>query len=476
MVRNRILAEPMFDGVFYDCWHPDDWLVPRTAALCGDKRVVMINPWNLPDKGFEYLNGCLAEDEINRVVEGSVDFEDFLARYLRWCRESRKPPTTTNVCHPRMIREDPWTNHKRSRAEREALKKKAQFADLQMMRFGLTTTLMGDGYFAFDGGNGLSRGNWWWYPEYDAPLGYPRGPARRRPDGLWERRYDGGIVMVNGSGYDAVVDLPTKCRDVSTGRVGTRFTIPFFDGRIFIPTDAPASAGEDVPPRLTRRLPAKPEVVRLDDNLIVARVPGGLELRFRPTGEVTRILLAGRTLMTGGWPVVVRPGWHRFLPSAPEPPRITTDTEQVRLTFRGQLRQGGKRIDYVETAELARGNRLSLRYDFTVRDALDIRMWRHYFAFPTNLYAGRRAEVAGTSATLPRKLGKPSLLPAGRRIVIDGLRGRIVVVSSVPMSLVDHRKWGRSEFLLAGYPVHGRVSAGTKLTVEVRVHVLPPRG
>ena len=32
----------------------------------------------------------------------------------------------------------------------------------------------------YDGGNGLSRGNWWWYPEYDAPLGYPKGPAQRR--------------------------------------------------------------------------------------------------------------------------------------------------------------------------------------------------------------------------------------------------------------------------------------------------------
>lgn len=107
-VRQEVFGRDWFDGVFYDCWYPDPWLVPRTAALRDGRAIVMVNAWNLPSKGIETLNGALAEDEINRVIEGKVEFEDFLGRYLRWCRDSRKPAVTTIVCHPRGIDDDPW--------------------------------------------------------------------------------------------------------------------------------------------------------------------------------------------------------------------------------------------------------------------------------------------------------------------------------------------------------------------------------
>ncbi len=475
MVRSRILSQPLFDGVFYDCWGPDDWLVPRTARLRGGKAIVMINNWNLPAKGFASLNGCLAEDELNRVVDGRVDFEDYLARYLRWCRESRRPVTTMLVCHPRLIREDPWANRKRTRAERDALKKKARTADPQMMRFGLTTTLLGDGYFGYDAGNGLSRGNWWWYPEYDAPLGYPKGPARRGPDELWRRGFDGGLVVVNGSEYDASVELPGKFRDASTGRVGTRFTIPMFDGRIFLPTDAPATPGEDVPPRITRTPPKANEIVRLGPDSFIARNPGGLELRFRRTGELERILLHGRSVMTGGWPAIANRPWRVYHPHDVAEPQARASADRSVLVFRGVLKEGGKRIAYAETATLLSGNTFTLRFDFVVRDDLDIRLWRHYFAFPTAQYAGGRAEAAGKRIVLPKTLGKASLLPAAKEASVENARVKVTVTSTVALSLVDHRKWGRAEYLLAGYPLSGRVAAGTKLTVKTTVKIAAKR-
>ena len=471
--RDEIFARSMFDGVFYDCWSPDDWLVPRTAKLRDGKAIVTLNAWNLPTTGFAHLNGCLAEDEINRVVDGKVDFEDFLGRYLRWSRESRRPGVTMLVCHPRTTREDPWANAKRSREERHALIEKARTADPQMLRFGLATTLMGDGYFGYDGGNGLSRGNWWWYPEYDAPLGYPKGPAQRREDGLWQREFDGGLVMVNGTSYDASVQVPARSRDVSTGRINTRFTIPMYDGRIFLPTDAAATPGDDVAPRLTREPTKALEAVRLGDDLFVARAGEGLELRFNRAGEPTHILLQGQTVMTGGWPAIYNRPMRRYQPENIVEPKISSSPDEVVLAFQGELVEGDKRISYTETATLKPANRLALRYTFTVRDDLDLRMWRHYVIFPVRLYAGAEAEADGQRIVLPKTLGEAGLLPAAKQVTVQGPRAEIAIVSSVPLGLVDHRKWKSPEYLLAGYPLGGQVPAGTKLTVEMTVQVTP---
>ena len=65
----------------------------------------------------------------------------------------------------------------------------------------------------------------WWYPEFDAPLGRPKGPAEHRPDGLWQRQFDGGLVVVNGTLYDAELTLAANSEDISTHRLGTRFTL-----------------------------------------------------------------------------------------------------------------------------------------------------------------------------------------------------------------------------------------------------------
>ncbi|MCX6906833.1 MAG: putative glycoside hydrolase [Verrucomicrobia bacterium] len=310
-VRAEVCGRECFDGVFYDCWGTDDWLVPRTAALRNGKAVVMVNDWNLARKGFAALNGTLAEDEINRVIEGKVDFEDFLGRYLRWTRESRKPVVTMIVCRPQSLNDDPWRWRKLSHKEREAVAEQARTGDEKTMRFGLATTLMGDGYFGYDTGT-MGRGNWWWYKEYDAPLGHPRGPARCNADGTWQRDYDGGTVVVNGTPYDAVAQLSAKHRDVSTGRVGTRFTIPTFDGRIFLPTTEPLTTTADVEPRMTAAPPPKLRVAKLDNGVIAAQTPGGLDIRFDATGALRHALWHGRPVFTGGWPVVTSPPNIRF--------------------------------------------------------------------------------------------------------------------------------------------------------------------
>ena len=476
-VREEVLGRECFDGVFYDCWAPDDFLVPRTAALRDGKAVVMLNAWNLPATGFRHLNGALAEDEINRIVDGKVEFEEFLGRYLRWTRESRTPVVTTLVCNPQGISNDPWVIHrtKRTPEQRRADEERERTFDLQTMRFGLATTLMGDGYFAFDGPT-TGRGNWWWYPEYDAPLGYPKGPARRQADGTWQRDYDGGTVVVNGTPYDTVVTLKRKCRDVSSGRVGTRFTLPMFDGRIFLPTEEPATTTADAAPRLTAGRPDSLRVAALREGTAV-QTPGGLDLRFSAGGALQAIRWRGRQVMTGGWPVVAAPPFAHFrlenASGGPADPPVQPGAggKEARLSYRGTLVEGEQRVDMVQTCTVHEDDRFTLRFECTAATDLNLRLWRHYFAFPVASYAGATATAGGKSVVLPQKLGDDQILPASEKSRVEAKDVAVTIESSLPLGLSDHRKWGPAEYLLAGYPKNGAVSRGTKWAVEIRVAV-----
>jgi hypothetical protein len=472
-VRAEVLGREFFDGVFYDCWHPDPWLVPRTAALRDGHAVVMVNDWNLPSTGFADLNGCLAEDELNRVIEGQVDFEDFLARYLRWTRESRRPAVTTLVCHPHGLDMDAWRWDKVDWQERTKIAEGLRTSDPRTMRFGLATALMGDGYFAYDCAN-LGRGQWWWYPEYDAPLGHPRGPAHRNPDGTWQREFDGGLVVVNGTLYDAVIETPRKLRDLSTGRVGRRFTLRMYDGRILLPTDAAPTSEPDAPPRLTASPPPSVRAVALDEEgQIVLQTPGGLELRFDAAGQLRNILYRGRPLLVGGWPIVVCPPWIDFRPEGVSHER-SIDATHARVTFRGALVQGDQRASFAEKCTAEEHNSFTLRFDFTAETDLNLRMWRHYFFLPVKAYAGAAVTSDVGDLKLPAELGKDELLSGVRSLTVKRRDLSVTITSSAPMSLVDHRKYGTPDYLLAAYPVGGVVKRGTKWSIEMTVAVARP--
>ncbi len=87
-------------------------------------------------------------------------------------------------------------------------------ASYQMMRFGLGTAMLGDGYYSYDFGS-KDHGQTWWYDEYDANLGkpnaesvalYPDNP-KGVVDGVWWRSYDRGAVLVNTLGTSQRIAL-----------------------------------------------------------------------------------------------------------------------------------------------------------------------------------------------------------------------------------------------------------------------------
>lgn len=474
-VQAEILGRSCFDGVFYDCWHPDPWLVPKTAQLRDGRAIVMLNDWNLPSAGWEHLNGCLAEDEFNRVIEGKVEFEEFLNRYLRWCQASRRPVVTMLVGHPRRLDMDPWRWAKATWRERTQVRAGLEQADLQTMRFGLCTTLMGDGYFGYDSAN-LGRGDWWWYPEYEAPLGDPCGPAKKLPDGTWQRAFQGGLVIVNGTLYDAVVRQEKPHRNFSTGEVRTQFTLRSFDGRILVPTSEPLSPGADPAPRITYQPPPSLRAVRLDDGQWAIQTPGGLELRLAEHGELSHILWQGRRLSTGGWPTVLAASQRPFAPQTTAAAEVQATAEAAVLRFQGLLTCEEQRVKYVETCTVRPDNSCTLRFEFVAETDLKLRMWRHFFALPVSTYAGAEARGDAATVTLPKERTNEPLLPAGKRLTITSGESVINIQGSVALSLVDHRRWGTEEYLLAGYPVQGEVPRGKEWSVELRLAVAPRPG
>lgn len=86
-------------------------------------------------------------------------------------------------------------------------------ADYKKVRFGLASTLLGDGYFGFDYGD-QDHGQLWLYDEYKASLGKPlggptnmlSGSAKVQP-GVWKREFERGIIMVNSTDKTQSVEL-----------------------------------------------------------------------------------------------------------------------------------------------------------------------------------------------------------------------------------------------------------------------------
>jgi hypothetical protein len=274
--------------------------------------------------------------------------------------------------------------------------------------------------------------------------------------------------------YDVVVDLGAKRCDVSTGRVAARFTLPMFDGRIFLPTDEAPTVAADIAPRLSCTPPSTLRAVKLDRGMTVIQTPGGLDLRFEATGALRNILWRGKTLMTGGWPIVASPPFTHF--RAENVSFVPTEMEsEVRLAYRGTLVESDQRVDFVETCIVRPGNRFTLHFDFAALTDLNLRMWRHYFMFPVARYASAVARSGDKAITLPAAFKEIELLRELSRAIIESQDASITIESSVPMTLVDHRKWDTNDYLLAAYPVHGAVKQGMKWAAEISVTVSAPK-
>jgi hypothetical protein len=110
----------------------------------------------------------------------------------------------------------------------------------RLMRYGLASALVGDGYYSFDAGD-AGHFRTWWYDEYDAPIGNPRSDAKA-VKGVWSREYVRGFAVVNPTQQAADITLPGEFerlqggQDPATnnGAIETKTTVPPQDGLVLL--------------------------------------------------------------------------------------------------------------------------------------------------------------------------------------------------------------------------------------------------
>jgi hypothetical protein len=119
----------------------------------------------------------------------------------------------------------------------------------KLMRYGLCSTLMNNGYFSYAlSSTGHAHNGIDYFDEYDNAgagrgyLGQPSGAARSVGSNVWRRDYTGGVVLVNPSDTAVTVQLGgtyrkikgTQAPTVNDGSTVTAVTIPGHDGIILL--------------------------------------------------------------------------------------------------------------------------------------------------------------------------------------------------------------------------------------------------
>lgn len=255
-VKDDVMSSGMWDGIFYDetsatiSWlnggnvdvnndgARDDagtadrlWkagminILKTTRDLLGPNAVIVTNGDSDPDLQ-PYVNGRMFET-FPTPWEGDGSWSTVIGNYLSLEKQVGYPPVF-------IINSNTGNTGDRN--------------DFRKMRFGLASTLLGDGFFEFDYGD-QDHGQTWMYDEYSAHLGKPVSAARNltgsttpvKP-GVWRRDFQYGTVLVNSTAAAQTVDLDadferlhgTQDAKTNDGEISSVITLPPQDGLILL--------------------------------------------------------------------------------------------------------------------------------------------------------------------------------------------------------------------------------------------------
>lgn len=181
----------------HDSTDDDVWRDGRLAlfaelrAALGEDR--LITAWaghteTYWDQGGENLNGVGAE-KLHQYSSWPGFFED----YAYWAEHGREPLAF-------------YVNNTHVGDPSEGSESRENF---RFMRYGLAATLLHDGYYGYEDGDGAEPGianpehTWYrYYDEYDVPLGQPLGPFVEIATEVFCRFFQGGAMILNASTGD----------------------------------------------------------------------------------------------------------------------------------------------------------------------------------------------------------------------------------------------------------------------------------
>lgn len=427
-------------------------LALRTRELIGDDAIFMANQAG-PDC-YEYLNGIYLEDYVDAVLEGRMAWQDLLKKYLHWTQTPSQPNVTVLGCASGV--EPPFEAFKTaSKEERQAYLDRGRKLN-HRMRFGLATALMGDGYYSYDL-HTRWRGQFWWYPEFDAPLGYPAGNCQEREDGTWHRRFDGGQVIVNPTNWDTIVRFDDMQQDISSRQIDREFVVPRLDGRVFLPTDRQRDPGEfSAPqPRLTM---SGPSGVLERDGLTLLRDGRGMAVMVGSDGTLVGLGVNGEDLIEKMSVTIVSDDrWRNF--AAGDVRRSHSSAESILLE--GQRVEDDHSLAFTQEIRLA-DNHLTADYSWRAESSMQLRSFRHAIRFSAAKLGGRTLETDQGKVHLPLDTpAKPNLAHGIKTLQVPGAHGSSLSIQlPQPAMLIDDRCYNGSGYLLMFHPVANEIAQG----------------
>ncbi len=194
-----------------------------------------------PDVGISALaaNGACSAEALDGVMldgfpvgpaTATATFDDDFDRYLGWTAPTRTAmPLSVAAAYSPAIGAGTILPGQDEMAR----------TDFSAMRLGLATTLLGDGYFAFDNGP-LGRSVSWWYDEYDGAgigtgwLGHPLGPPTRVTGGVYIRMFTRGMVIANSTPTPLMVTVPPGHRKLDGSQDPTHDDGQPVDGMLLV--------------------------------------------------------------------------------------------------------------------------------------------------------------------------------------------------------------------------------------------------
>ncbi len=253
-VKNNIYNTGYWDGIFYDEVHGSiswlggvdldnngsndstqsadsewadayEYIFSKTREYLGDEAIIIIN--GTSNTNFaEHTNGRMFET-FPTPWEGSGLWQDSMQSY--------------QVLQDTVSLEDVFVINSNDDSYNGQ-------SNYQKVRYGLTSTSLGNGYFSYDAGE-QSHAEIWYYDEYDAYLGKPAADAADLLHGysnflpsVWERDFQNGKVIVNSTTETQEIRLDgdyekihgTQDPVTNDGGIVSRITIEPQDGIVLL--------------------------------------------------------------------------------------------------------------------------------------------------------------------------------------------------------------------------------------------------
>lgn len=317
-IREEVIQDPLWDGVFYDnLWTGVSFVSPHIDLNqdgIADAPDVANQQWQDGVREILQKTRKYAKQDRKKFIitgNGGIEYHDSVngvafehfpnTTYGAWIDSMEKYYFILRNALPRqyaIINANVGNSGKNT--------------DYKKFRYGLTSTLLSDGYYSFDNGD-KSHTEKWYFDEYDAVLGEPISgaynllnpahPTQLR-EGVWRRDYESASVIVNSTTKPRTINLRTGLEKIkgvqdpkfNSGEVIGKITIPAKDGIVLLQRLTQIRDSAFINGAYTKVFDNQGTQVRKSFFAHDGSFAGGVQIFKLPTGD--RTVVAGQNMVT----------------------------------------------------------------------------------------------------------------------------------------------------------------------------------